>query len=219
MRLFYSFLTLFLICCPPVLAAKPLPYDTKPYRLTSEDKEELTRIEKYLGSLRTISSEFTQGAPNGDISTGKFYLERPGRLRMEYDAPMPVLMVAAGSDIVYYDKELDQVTHIPLEDTLVGFLARDTIKFDAAVTITSFERGSGTLRLSLIQTKRPRDGMLTLEFSDKPLLIRNMVVTDSAGQMTTVALNNARFDLPLSKDLFIFKDPHLGSKAGINKGR
>lgn len=188
-------------------SARPA-FPTTPYALSPGDREALARIEIYLTGVHTISAEFIQAAPSGDISTGDFYLQHPGRLRMQYHPPTPVTMVASHGDIVYYDKELDQVSHIPLESTLVGFLAQENVKFDDSVIITGFERGHDVLRLSLVQAKRPRDGMLTLEFSDAPMALHNMVVTDSGGQTTTVSLNNARFNAPLDSDLFVFHDPH-----------
>ena len=190
-----------------IAAAKPA-FPTTPYPLTQSDRDALAQIERYLTSVHTISAEFIQAAPSGDVSTGDFYLQRPGRLRMEYRPPTPVTMVASHGDIVYYDKELDQVSHIPLESTLVGFLAQENVKFDDSVIITRFEREHDVTRLSLVQAKRPRDGMLTLEFSDAPLTLHNMVVTDSGGQTTTVSLNNARFNAPLDPQLFVFHDPH-----------
>jgi outer membrane lipoprotein-sorting protein len=200
-----------LVLAAPVMAAQKIA--VQPYQLTDEDKKTLEKAEDYLSDLHTISSDFIQAAPNGDITSGKFYLQRPGKLRMEYSPPMPVLMVASGGDIVYYDKELDQVTHISLGSTLVGFLARDHVKFDDTVIITYFEHKNGSLRISLVQTKKPKDGNLTLEFSDRPLVLRNIIMTDNSGQITTVSLNNARFNVPLDKDLFIFKDPHKGSRS------
>lgn len=187
----------------------------RPYPLTNEDKAVLGRIESYLTGIHTITADFIQAAPNGDISTGKFYLDRPGKLRMEYAPPTPVLMVANGSYIVYYDKELDQVSRILLESTLVGFLAREKVRFDDTVIITGMKRENNILRVSLVQSEHPRDGMLTLEFSDNPLAVHNIIIKDSAGQVTTVALNNARFNTSIDPELFVFKDPHLGGKRSI----
>jgi outer membrane lipoprotein-sorting protein len=209
MRFLSLLAVLLLSCCPALAAPLKLPYSTTPYHLAAKDKETLTRVEQYLSDIHSISSEFLQSAPSGDITGGRFYLQRPGKLRMEYNPPTPILMVTSGSDIVYYDKELDQISRISLDSTLVGFLARDTVKFDDSVVITKIEYGDKSIHLSLIQVRKPKDGMLTLEFSDKPLTLRNMNVTDSSGQVTTVALNNARFNLPLPAELFVFKDPHL----------
>jgi outer membrane lipoprotein-sorting protein len=187
----------------------------KPYALTANDRAILERVENYLTAIHTISAGFIQQSPNGDISSGNFYLQRPGKLRMEYNPPTPVLMVTDGSDLVFYDKELDQVTHVPLEATLVGFLSRDQVKFDSSVIITDMKHADDTISISLVQAKRPKDGTLTLEFSDKPLVLRNMIVTDSSGQTTHVALNQARFDVALDPRLFVFIDPHPGGSHAV----
>jgi outer membrane lipoprotein-sorting protein len=198
---FLLLLVLGFVAIADFASAKPA-FSVTPYALSQSDRESLTRIEQYLTGVHTISAEFIQAAPSGDISTGDFYLQRPGKLRMEYRPPTPVTMVASHGDIVYYDKELDQVSHIPLEST------QEKVRFDDSVIITGFERAHDTLRLSLVQAKRPRDGMLTLEFSDAPIVLHNMVVTDSGGQTTTVSLNNARFNAVLDSGLFVFHDPH-----------
>ena len=213
MRFLFAIMAILLCAMSAGFAEEAQPI-TKSYALTPEDRLTLSRIEKYLSTITTVSAEFIQTSPNGDLSQGKFYLERPGKLRMEYKPPMPILMVASNGDITYYDKELDQVTHIPMGDTLVGFLARPQIKFDDTVVITGFSNSDKTLRITLVQAKRPRDGALTLEFSDYPLVLRTMIVTDAAAQKTNVALNNARFGGVLDKSLFQFKDPHGGTNSG-----
>jgi outer membrane lipoprotein-sorting protein len=177
------------------------------YEVKPEDRPYLEKIEKYLSGITTVNADFVQVEPNGNISSGKFYMQRPGRMRMEYNPPNPVLLVTNGNALVYYDKSLQQVTNIPLSSTLVGFLTRPQIRFDSSVKIVDFTRKPGSLRLTLVQTARPKDGLLTLEFQDDPLKIRNMVVTDSAGQITTVSLNNAQFDVPVDQKLFVFRDP------------
>ncbi len=170
-------------------------------------KKTITRVETYLSGLTTITSEFIQVAPDGKLSSGKFFLERPGRMRWQYNPPTPILMVANGSEMIYYDYELEQISHIPLDSTLIGFLAQDKIRFDNNVGVISFTENAGTIRIGVAQHDKPKDGQLVLEFSDKPLLIRNMIVTDTNGQVTTVSLNNANFGAKIDKKLFDFRDP------------
>jgi outer membrane lipoprotein-sorting protein len=167
----------------------------------------IERVQDYLSGLTTIISDFTQVAPDGSLTSGKFFLERPGRMRWQYDPPTPILMVANGSQLVYYDYELEQLSYIPLDSTLIGFLAQDKIRFDNSVGIFSFSENAGTVRIGVAQRSHPDDGRLVLEFSDRPLLIRNMVVTDASGQVTTVSLNNARYGEKIDKNLFDFRDP------------
>ncbi len=167
----------------------------------------IARVEAYLSGLTTVIADFTQIAPDGSLTTGKFFLERPGKMRWQYNPPTPVLMVANGKELVYYDYELEQLSHIPLDSTLIGFLAQERVTFDKTVGITELQEEAGVIRVSLAQKERPTDGGLMLELSDKPLLIRNMVVTDATNQITSVSLNNAKFGTALDKNLFDFRDP------------
>jgi outer membrane lipoprotein-sorting protein len=212
MRLLALFLVFLTVCVSTSAQEVVTVRVLMPAPLTAKDKDALARTEMYLNSLHTVSADFTQVSTGGDVTGGKFLLERPGKLRMEYAPPTPVLMVTDGSTIVYYDKELDQVSRISLDDTLVGFLAREKVRFDDSVKVTHVEHGEGSLRITLAQAKRPKDGALTLEFSDRPLALRNMIVTDSSGQTTTVSLSGAHFDVPLNKDLFVFHDPNPNRK-------
>jgi outer membrane lipoprotein-sorting protein len=189
----------------------------KEIEMTDDEKKSLNRIEKYLTGLTSVMSDFIQVSPAGDLAAGKFYLMRPGKLRLQYDPPTPILMVTAGDYLVYYDYELKQVNYIDMDDTLIGFLARSEVRFDDTVKVIDLTKASGSLRVTLIQAKRPKDGMLTLEFADNPLSLRNVVITDSAGQKTTMSLNNAKFGIALDEELFKFKDPNLGGNKRQKK--
>lgn len=185
-----------------------MPLASRADDLRENHAQTLTRVQDYLNGITTIAADFTQIAPTGDLTGGKFYLKRPGKMRWQYSPPTPILMVANGGQLVYYDYELEQLTYIPMDSTLGSFLAQEKIDLsDQFVKITKFEENPGVIRLTLTQRDKPEAGSLTLEFADTPLVIRNMVITDAGGQVTTVALNNARFGEPLDKKLFVFVDP------------
>ena len=94
-----------------------------------------------------------------------------------------------------------------------GFLARETIKFDGeGVEVTSFSESAGFIRIGIAQKDKPSDGNLVLEFSDKPLLLRSMVITDASGQTTSVSLNNANFGKKIDEKLFDFRDSRTKGK-------
>jgi len=172
-----------------------------------KNKYTIQRIEQYLTHLNTIVADFTQVAPDGSLTNGKFFLQRPGKMRWQYNPPTPVLMVANGKELIFYDHSLEQVSYIPLDGSLVSFLGREKITFGGDVGITEFTNEAEAIRIEVAQVKKPTEGKLMLEFSDKPLTLRNMVVTDAAGQVTTVSLQNARFGDKIPAELFVFKDP------------
>ena len=82
------------------------------------------RIEAYLTGVKSLKARFQQFSQNGGLIYGNIYLRRPGRLRIEYDPPVPVLIVADGTWASFYDTELDQLNQAPLGSTPAWFLLR-----------------------------------------------------------------------------------------------
>ncbi len=144
----------------------------------------------------------------GDLSEGTLFISRPGKLRIEYDPPVPILIVAARGVLTYYDKELEQVNKIDLDSTPAGILVQETVSFFSGdFTLTSFERQANATRVTLVRTEDPLEGSLTLIFSDRPLTLRKWIVTDAQGVKTTVSLLKTRVGLPLNPELFRFEAP------------
>lgn len=191
--------------------ASPLPWHSTPPEVdasTTDPISTLRRVETYLNDIKTITADFTQIAPDGALANGKLYLQRPGKMRWQYNPPTPILMVSSGGTLTYYDYELDQVSHLPLERTLAAFLAEPEIKFDDdALRVVDFREGASSIRFTLLQTTKQAEGSLTMEFSDKPLKLENLILTDGMGQATHIKLSDARYDLALDPDLFKLENP------------
>jgi outer membrane lipoprotein-sorting protein len=199
-------LVAFLPGASPAAAAPP-----KAATLSAQDRADAQRIEQYLNSVHTLAGRFQQYAPDGATATGKIYLSRPGKMRFEYDAPSPILLIADGTFVVYVDNKLKQVTYLPIGSTPAWFLLRDKVSLEDGVTITRFEHGPGVIRVTVVQTKSPDEGSLTMTFSDRPLDLKQWTVVDQQGKTTTVALSETRYDVPVSPQLFTFVDPRKGS--------
>jgi outer membrane lipoprotein-sorting protein len=171
---------------------------------SAADRGDIAKIEHYLNGIGTMTAKFLQLAPDGTLSRGRLYLSRPGRLRVEYAPPSPILIVANGRWLIYHDFELEQTSYQFLEGSFAGFLVRETIKLDGEVIVTGLERRPGVIAVKLIMTDDPDAGRLTLTFSDQPLMLRRWAVTDSQGLVTQVALFNPRFSVSLDEKLFEF---------------
>jgi outer membrane lipoprotein-sorting protein len=185
-------------------------------KLTQEDKADLTRVAAYLDGIRSLRARFQQIASTGGIAFGKIYLRRPGDLRVEYDPPIPVLLVADGFWVSYYDKQLDQLTQIPIEDTPIWFLVQNTIQFTDKITVTDIERSPGAIRLTMHQADKPDAGSASLTFADEPLELRQWKIKDSQGTEVEIALQDAEYGGALSNDLFA--RPHTRKQTGATSG-
>ncbi len=184
------------IAVPGAFAAAP------PAQLSSEDKADLKRVAAYLDSIKTMRARFQQVASGGGVEAGKIYLRRPGLMRVEYEPPVPVLLVADGLWVNYYDSELDQLTQVPISQTPIWFLLQQTIDFSPDITVTKIERSPGAIRISVYQTKNPDAGTASLTFADDPLQLKQWTITDSQGTTVEIALQDAIFGGALANDLF-----------------
>ena len=170
--------------------------------LSPEQQADIGRIEAYLNGLTTVSAKFQQYSANEGLVTGQLYLRRPGRLRVEYDAPSSVLLVADGLALSYFDRELNNLEQAPLNMSPLWFLLKDEVRLGGDVTITTFARDAGTIVVGMVQTDEPDAGEVTLEFGDKPLELRQWLLRDAGGGSVRVGLYDTEFGLPLANELF-----------------
>lgn len=192
----------------PALVALPVAARAQPgFAATPQDRADLTRIETYLDGMRSLKAHFLQVAPNGAISQGTVWLDRPGRMRFQYDPPSPLLLVAGHGLVVFHDKSLNQTTNIPIGQTPLGILLADHVRLGGDVAVTGMQRLPGQIQVSLVRTASPGDGTLTLIFADNPLALRQWTVTDAQRQQTTVTLYNVEMGGQFDQKLFQFIDP------------
>lgn len=193
-------------CGVPVRAAGP-----KRAPLSAQDRADVARAEDYLNSVTTLKARFLQVSANGGQAEGTAYLARPGRMRLQYDPPSPMLVVADGTFLIVHDKELGEPSYIPLNATPAGILVRDNVRLDGKdVAVTRVVRLPGVLNVSLVEVDDPGQGELTLVFSEAPFALRQWRVVDAQGATTTVSLYESQSGLKLDPKLFEFKNPSFG---------
>ena len=187
--------------------------------LSAQDGADIARVESYLNTLRTLKARFFQVAPNGATSGGTVWLERPGRMRFQYDPPAPYLLVAGYGALVFYDAQLKQTTNIPLGSTPLGILLQDNVRLSGSVTVSSVVRQPGQLQVTVFRTSSPGDGSITLIFADNPLVLRQWIVLDQQRQETRVTLVDPQLGGTFDSKLFQFVDPRFfGNGPNPNGG-
>lgn len=160
---------------------------------TFDDKQkaQAAKISTYLSSLQTLIGNFVQVGPDGSKTKGQFFIQKPGKVRFEYEAPNPIAIVADGSMVAVRDRNLSTQDLYPLSQTPLRYLLSDRIDLmkdtnvvsvtadDLFVSVTIEERQllTGTSRLMLMVGAK--DGQL-----------KQWTVTDPQGYDTTVAVYN-----------------------------
>ena len=185
-------------------AATPPP---TPAQLSPQDTTALQKVTAYLQGIHTMTAKFQQAVAGGGDASGYVWLQRPGRMRFQYDPPNKLLMIADSFNVYYWDPELKQMSTVGLKSTPAWFLLRDPISFTDGVTVTRFEHSGNTVRVTVVQTAEPDAGSLTMEFTENPLVLRHWTVVDQKGKVTQVTLSETQYGVALDPNLFQYHDP------------
>jgi outer membrane lipoprotein-sorting protein len=170
--------------------------------VSPENAADIARVEAYLNGLKTLKAHFYQVAGDGGMSQGTAWLDRPGRLRFQYQPPSPFLLIASHGVLTFNDSSLQQTSNIPLGRTPLGILLADNVTLSGAVSVTAIQRLPGQLQLTVVRTDSPGDGTLTLVFADNPLALRQWIVVDAQRRETHVTLSDIRLGGSFDPALF-----------------
>ena len=152
----------------------------------------LERVTKFFNSTATLVGKFHQIGPDGSKTEGNFYMQRPGRVRFEYEEPSPIQLISDGSSVAVRNRTLATQDIYPLSQTPLRFLLAEKIDLlkdsnisaifqdDLFITVVIEEKSqiAGTHRLRML-------------FGAKDNQLKQWTITDPQGYDTTVAV----FDL------------------------
>jgi outer membrane lipoprotein-sorting protein len=168
----------------PVRPPESVPYDGSQRALVD-------RASNYLSSLQSLTGDFVQIGPDGGRSAGKFYLQKPGRVRFEYEPPSPIEFIADGYSFIVRDRNLATQDRYPLSQTPLRYLLADQIDLARDTKVAAVSQDNNFISVTieerqlLVVTSR-----LVLMFSAKDMQLREWTVTDPQGSETMVAVYN-----------------------------
>lgn len=168
--------------------------------------DDILRAEKYLQNLETLQADFIQRSSLGARLSGQFYLDRPGKLRFDYNE-VDDFVVADGFFIYFYDGALKQQSNAPIGQTLADFLLRKDISLSDELIVQDIKKEDGFTRLMVVQKADPTSGSVELIFSDIPYALKKWRVTDPTGETTEIEIKNVQRDVNFENGLFAYFDP------------
>ncbi|WP_203291073.1 LolA family protein [Maricaulis parjimensis] len=167
----------------------------------------LEQLNTYLNGIGTLRARFSQIAPDGSLATGVLSLQRPGRLRFQYDDPSPIRVIADGTTVAIEDQALETVDRIPLRSTPVWWLLKDEINLSEDAEIAGMAREYGFFYLTLRDPSGEMEGEIMFVFAEPSLELREWYVTDALGEITRVSLNDVETGMRLDPRLFRIPEP------------
>ncbi len=170
----------------------------------------LTQANRTLNAVTRLQGRFVQNSPDGSRATGLFYLQRPGKLRFEYNPPSTLLIISDGATVSTHDSALRTTDRTPLRNTPLNLVLRGHVDLERDANVTRVARQGDWLFVDVRDRNGLADGQLTLWFVGADADLRAWDVVDATGARTRVTLNG--LSQPASIDPALFRpDSSFGS--------
>jgi outer membrane lipoprotein-sorting protein len=151
----------------------------------------VNKVSSYLTRVQVMSGDFIQVGPDGRRAKGQFYVQKPGKVRFDYDPPSRIDIIADGSSVVVRDRQLGTQDAYALSQTPLRFLLADRIDLLRDTTVTAVFADDLYVTV-VVEEKQVLIGTsrLTMMFGAKDFHLKQWVVTDPQGYDTSVAVSN-----------------------------
>ncbi|WP_431320724.1 outer membrane lipoprotein carrier protein LolA [Rhizobium sp. YTU87027] len=162
-------------------------------------------IADHFSSVATMQGEFVQFGPRGEQTGGKFYIQRPGKLRFNYDNPSPIRVIADGKNVAVGNMKLKTWDLYPLSKTPLSLLLAQHIDLSAG-SVKSVKQESDLTTIALGNNTVFGNSTITMMFDPKTYDLRQWTITDNQGKDTSVMVFNVKTGVQF--DDKVFKVPY-----------
>ena len=127
---------------------------------------------------------------DGTLSTGKFFIRRPGRMRFEYNPPEKLLVMAGGGQVGIFDgkSNVQKAERYPLRRTPLNLILEQNVNLARRNMVVGHDYDGTSTIVTAQDPEHPEYGTIQLKFTANPVELRQWVVTDGQGAKTTVIL-------------------------------
>jgi|SRR5215469_11616437 len=182
--------------------------------LSETERSDLARVSQAMNAIRSMAGNFVQIGPEGQIDQGRFFIEKPGRMRFEYADPNPTLIVSDGRWVAVENRKLNTVDRYALWTTPLSLILGDDINLRDNDDIVAVAHRGDELIVSAREHKSHVNGDLLLVFTEPTLALKQWTVKDAQGLLTTVAISNVRSGIAIDPSLFTTSTPPNPANKG-----
>ena len=166
----------------------------------------VSEAEDWFNGISTMQADFIQVASDGTTASGVIHLRRPHQMKIVYDLEEPLILLTTRIWI-HVDRPNDKtVTSYPISETPLSLLLKKDVRLRSDEFTTSINVQNGIVRVMLAKETGEAAGELTLEFTEKPFVLRKWTIRDAADVTTTVTLQNMRFGHQYENKMFARPD-------------
>lgn len=159
------------------------------------------RVANHFSSVRTMMGEFVQFGPRGEQTGGKFYIERPGKLRFDYEEPSNFRVTADGRSVVMENRRLRTADLYSLSSTPLQLILSDRIDLSGG-RVREVVQDDDLTTIRIADRSLFGDSIITMMFDPQSYDLRQWTITDAQGRDTTVMIFNVEQGVQFDPSIF-----------------
>ena len=163
--------------------------------------ESAQKIADHFATVSTMSGEFVQFGPRGEQTGGKFFIQRPGKIRFNYDKSSGYQVISDGKSVVIDNKKLNTMDLYPLSKTPLKLLLDKRIDLSGG-QVKSVKEEADLTTIQLADKSVFGNSRITMMFDPKSYELRQWTITDAQGKDTTVMIFNVQEGVKIDQALF-----------------
>ncbi|MFN3546248.1 MAG: outer membrane lipoprotein carrier protein LolA [Mesorhizobium sp.] len=177
------------------------------------------KIADHFAGVKTMTGEFVQFGPKGEQTGGKFFIQRPGKIRFNYEEPSGFRVIADGESVVINNAKLNTWDLYPLSKTPLKLLLDNRIDLSGN-KVRSVRQDDDLTTIQLQDKSIFGDSTITMMFDPKSYELRQWTITDAKGKDTTVMIFNVQQGVSFDPSVFTIDYARITEASqGANRGK
>ena len=164
-------------------------------------EETIRQIANHFAKVPTMAGEFIQFGPRGKQTGGKFYIQRPGKIRFVYQDPTPIKIVSNGKTVAVNNRKLKTWDFYPLRKTPLSLVLGNKMAIDKK-TVRDLQVDEDLITVVMGDDKIFGDSLITMMFDPRSYDLRQWVIKDAQGKETTVMIFNVKKNIKIPASYF-----------------
>ncbi len=159
------------------------------------------KIADHFSGVKTMMGEFVQFGPKGEQTGGKFFIERPGRVRFNYEAPSDFRVISDGKSVALMNQKMKTADLYSLKSTPLKLLLDERIDLSGN-KVREVRQDPDMTTIKLIDKSAFGDATISMMFDPRSYELRQWTITDAQGKDTTIMIFNVQQGVTFDQSVF-----------------
>ncbi len=162
---------------------------------------EAQQIADHFSSVKTMMGDFVQFGPGGEQTGGKFFIERPGKVRFNYESPSTFKVTSDGQSVVLENTRMNTADLYSLSATPLKLLLDERIDLSGN-RVRDVKQEADATTITLADQSVFGNSTITMMFDPQSYELKQWTIRDAQGRDTTVMIYNVQSGVSFDPSVF-----------------